>query len=53
MSLFGTTLSPIELGGWAIGLVGLFNIIGSLLWGWLGGQFSARTCWRCSICCAR
>jgi MFS family permease len=33
-----TPISAIELGGWAIGLVGLFNIIGTLLWGWLGGH---------------
>jgi MFS family permease len=35
---FGRPISAIELGGWAIGLVGLFNIIGTLLWGWLGGH---------------
>jgi MFS family permease len=38
MSFFGRPISAIELGGWAIGLVGLFNIVGSLLWGWLGGH---------------
>src|SRR5437588_3518283 len=38
MSFFGTRISAIELGGWAVGLVGLFNIVGSLLWGWLGGH---------------
>jgi MFS family permease len=38
MSLFGRPVSPIELGGWAIGLVGLFNIAGSLIWGWLGSR---------------
>jgi MFS family permease len=42
MSLLGTTLSPMELGGWAIGLVGLFNIFGSLLWGWLGGRYKRK-----------
>ncbi len=36
MTLFGTKISGLELGGWAIGLVGLFNIAGSLVWGWLG-----------------
>ena len=36
MSFFGKPLSALELGGWAIGLVGLFNIAGSLIWGWLG-----------------
>ena len=38
LSFFGRPISAIELGGWAIGLVGLFNIIGTLLWGWLGGR---------------
>ena len=42
MTVLGTTLSPMELGGWAIGLVGLFNIFGSLLWGWLGGQYKRK-----------
>ena len=42
VSLLGTKLSPMELGGWAIGLVGLFNIIGSLLWGWLGGHYRRK-----------
>ena len=39
MSLFGTKVSAFELGGWAIGLVGLFNIAGSLIWGWLGNWY--------------
>jgi MFS family permease len=38
MSFFGQPILPIELGGWAIGLVGLFNIIGAVAWGWLGGK---------------
>jgi MFS family permease len=38
MSFFGRPVSALELGGWAIGLVGLFNIAGSLLWGWLGSR---------------
>ena len=38
LSVFGHAISPMELGGWAIGLVGLFNIFGSLAWGWLGGR---------------
>jgi len=38
MSFFGKPVSALELGGWAIGLVGLFNIAGSLIWGWLGGR---------------
>jgi MFS family permease len=36
MTLFGMRVSPLEVGGWAIGLVGLFNLAGSLIWGWLG-----------------
>ena len=40
MSFFGTPVSALELGGWAIGLVGLFNIAGSLIWGWLGKPIS-------------
>jgi MFS family permease len=39
MSLFGTKISAFELGGWAIGLVGLFNLAGSLIWGWLGNVY--------------
>jgi MFS family permease len=42
MQFLGRTISPLELGGWAIGLVGLFNIIGSLLWGWLGSRHSKK-----------
>ena len=42
MWLFGQPVSAIELGGWAIGLVGLFNIAGSLVWGWLGGRFPRK-----------
>jgi MFS family permease len=38
MSVLGRAISPIELGGWAIGLVGLFNIAGALIWGWLGSR---------------
>ena len=38
LSFFGRPISAVELGGWAIGLVGLFNIVGTLLWGWLGGR---------------
>ena len=38
MSFFGRPVSPLELGGWAIGLVGLFNLAGSLIWGWLGSR---------------
>jgi MFS family permease len=42
MSFFGTSISAIELGGWAIGLVGLFNIAGSLIWGWLGSRHQKK-----------
>src|SRR5438477_5039562 len=42
MAFFGTQVSPLELGGWAIGLVGLFNIFGSLMWGWLGSQYPKK-----------
>jgi MFS family permease len=42
MSFFGRMISPIELGGWAIGLVGLFNIAGALIWGWLGSNHSKK-----------
>jgi MFS family permease len=42
MSFFGTPVSPFELGGWAIGLVGLFNIAGSLIWGWLGNRYPKK-----------
>jgi MFS family permease len=42
MSLFGTPVSALEVGGWAIGLVGLFNLAGSLIWGWLGSQYPKK-----------
>ena len=42
MNFLGTRISPLELGGWAIGLVGLFNIAGSLIWGWLGGRYPKK-----------
>jgi MFS family permease len=42
MSVFGHTVSALELGGWAIGLVGLFNLAGSLIWGWLGGRYPKK-----------
>ncbi|MDA1099974.1 MAG: MFS transporter [Proteobacteria bacterium] len=42
MSVFGSRVSAIELGGWAIGLVGLFNIVGSVTWGWLGGKYHRK-----------
>lgn len=42
LTLLGVTLSPLELGGWAIGIVGLFNIAGSFIWGWLGNRHSKK-----------
>jgi MFS family permease len=42
MSLLGRSISPTELGGWAIALVGLFNIAGAILWGWLGGRYRRK-----------
>jgi MFS family permease len=42
LSLFGINLSPAELGGWSIGLVGLFNIAGSILWSSLGGRYQRK-----------
>ena len=42
MSFFGTPVSPVEIGGWAIGLVGLFNLAGSLIWGWLGSRYPKK-----------
>ena len=42
MSFFGHPVSALELGGWAIGFVGLFNIAGSFIWGWLGSQYAKK-----------
>jgi MFS family permease len=42
MSVFGRPVSALELGGWAIGLVGLFNLAGSLIWGWLGSRYPKK-----------
>jgi len=42
MSFFGTPVSALEVGGWAIGLVGLFNLVGSLAWGWLGNRYQKK-----------
>ena len=33
---------PVWVGGWAIALVGLFNIVGSLSSGWIGGRWSMK-----------
>ncbi len=32
----------VEIGGWTLGLIGLFNIIGSMASGWLGGRMPKR-----------
>jgi len=42
MSVIGRPASALELGGWAIGLVGLFNLAGSLFWGWLGSRYPKK-----------
>src|SRR5579872_5314651 len=42
LSLFGMTLSPAELGGWSIGMVGLFNIAGSIIWSSMGGHYQRK-----------
>ena len=42
LSLWGIELSPAELGGWSIGMVGLFNIVGSILWSMLGGKYQRK-----------
>ncbi len=42
MSFFGQPVSAIEVGGWAIGFVGLFNIAGSFIWGWLGTRYPKK-----------
>jgi hypothetical protein len=42
MSVFGRPASALELGGWAIGLVGMFNLAGSLIWGWLGSRYPKK-----------
>jgi MFS family permease len=42
LSLFGIELSPAELGGWAIGMVGLFNIAGAILWSSMGARHKRK-----------
>jgi len=42
LSLFGVQLSPAELGGWAIGMVGLFNIAGTILWSSMGARHKRK-----------
>jgi MFS family permease len=31
-----------EIGGWTLGVIGLFNIVGAMLSGWLGGRMPMR-----------
>jgi MFS family permease len=31
-----------EVGGWTLGVIGLFNIVGAMLSGWLGGRMPKR-----------
>ena len=42
LSLFGIQLTPAELGGWAIGMVGLFNIVGAVLWSSMGAKYQRK-----------
>ncbi|MDP1964998.1 MAG: MFS transporter [Reyranella sp.] len=42
LSLFGVELTPVELGGWAIGMVGLFNIAGAILWSSMGARYKRK-----------
>src|SRR5215813_9096562 len=42
MSFLGRPVSALEIGGWAIGFVGLFNIAGSFIWGWLGSRYPKK-----------
>ena len=42
LSLFSIHLSPAELGGWAIGMVGLFNIAGTILWSSMGARYKRK-----------
>lgn len=42
LSLFGVDLTPVELGGWAIGMVGLFNIAGAILWSSMGARYKRK-----------
>ena len=31
-----------EIGGWTLGIIGLFNIVGAMASGWLGGRMPKR-----------
>ena len=42
LALFGIKLTPAELGGWAIGFVGLFNIVGAILWSSMGAKYQRK-----------
>src|SRR3954452_3923794 len=39
--LIGRGLS-VEVGGWTLGVIGLFNIVGAMTSGWLGGRMPKR-----------
>ena len=34
---------PPEIGGWALGMIGLFNIVGSLAMGWAVGRWRMKS----------
>jgi len=53
MTVFGRPVSALELGGWAVGLVGLFNLAGSLIWAGSAAGTPKKICWRCSMHCER
>jgi MFS family permease len=40
-----------EVGGWTLGLIGLFNIIGAMTSGWLGGRVPKRFILSCIYFC--
>ena len=42
LKFLGLDITPAQLGGWAIGMVGLFNVVGSVMWGWLGGKYQRK-----------
>jgi MFS family permease len=52
MTVFGRPVSALELGGWAVGLVGLFNLAGSLIWGWLGSRYPKKRYAGAALCTA-
>ncbi|UUZ69023.1 hypothetical protein LP416_04395 [Polaromonas sp. P2-4] len=51
---------PPEIGGWALAMIGLFNIVGSLTMGWAVGRWRMKSllallyatrAWRCWCFC--